>query len=79
MNEQAYAKQHRRSELSQLTSAALGDLITAAGYQLMGMHRKQDKVSALLHIEGFAVAAAIVADLKLVRLETIDTVLESAL
>lgn len=71
MNEELRAKQRRQSELSQLKSATLGDLITAAGYQLAGMHRKQDKVSALLHIEGYAVAGEIVADLGIVRLEPV--------
>jgi len=65
------ARRKRAVVLGQLTSRALSDLLTAAGYELTGLHRKQDKVQAILHLEGFAVMPEILADLGLARLEPV--------
>ena len=60
-------KRKRAAELGQLTSQALGKQLAAAGYRLTGRRRKQDKVSALLHLEGFPISPEIVTDLGLVK------------
>lgn len=70
MNEAYRAKSLRAAELNQdYTSEQLDDLLTAAGWQLTGRHRKQDKVQALLHLEGHKVQPEILAPLKLVQRE----------
>ena len=51
-----------------LTSLALGSQLAAAGWQLTKRCRKQDKVSALLHLEGFSTLPDILADLGLEKL-----------
>ena len=62
---------HRAAELGQLTSAGLSDLLTAAGWRLTGRNWKQDKVQAIMHLEGLAVQAEIVKSLGLVKLEPV--------
>lgn len=69
MNEESHAKRKREAELGQLTSAALSDLLTAAGWELTGLHRKQDRVQALLHLEGYAVQEEILGPLGMRPLE----------
>ncbi len=71
MSEARPTKSHRAAELGSLTSVALSDMLTAAGWTLAGMHRKQDKVQALLHLEGYDVLPEIVAQLGLVKLEPV--------
>lgn len=71
MNEEALAKWKRAAELGQLTSTALSDLLTAAGWRLAGRNWKQDKVQAILHLEGFEVQEEIVKDLGMERLDPV--------
>lgn len=60
----------RKATLNQnYTSEQLSDLLAAAGWELTGRKRKQDKVQAILHLEGYVVLPAIVDSLGLVQLE----------
>jgi hypothetical protein len=58
----------RQAELGALTSLALSSQLAAAGWRLTKRCRKQDKVSALLHLEGFPLLPDILADLGLEKL-----------
>lgn len=63
-------KYHRQCELNQnCTSDQLSDLLAAAGWELTGRKRKQDKVQAILHLEGYDVLPQILEPLGLVQLE----------
>ena len=71
MNEAYRAKMRRSAELGSLTSAALGDMLTAAGWKLTGRDRKQDRVQAILHLEKHEVQEAILKPLGMERLEPV--------
>ena len=71
MSKAYQTKSNRAAELGSLTSAALSDMLTAAGWTLTGMHRKQDKVQAILHLEGYDVLPEIVEQIGMVKLEMV--------
>lgn len=71
MNEEAQAKWKREAELDAMTSAALGDLLTAMGWAIGGRQNKANRRAAILHLEKHPVSQHVVDDLKLVRLEPV--------
>lgn len=71
MGNKSRVKQHRAAELGSLTSVALSDMLAAAGWTLAGMHRKQDKVQAILYLEGYDVLPEIVEQIGMERLEPV--------
>ena len=71
LNEEAHAKRRREAALDAMSSQALGDLLTAMGWGMRGRGNKANRRAAILHLEGHKVAACIVDELGLVRLEPV--------
>lgn len=64
-----WAAHRRQVELGQtFNSLELGKRLAAEGWQLTGRKRKQDKVQAILYLEGFPVDEVIFQSLGLVPL-----------
>lgn len=61
----------RQAQLGGFTSKQLGDMLTAKGYELRGRDRKQDRVLALMHLEGVEVNEKLMEPLQLTRLEPV--------
>ena len=59
----------RHGELCVLTSKQLGEMLTNKGYRLAQLNRKQDKVAALLFLEGWPVVQEVVAQIGIERLD----------
>lgn len=61
----------RQAQLGGFTSKQLGDLLTAKGYVLRGRDRKQDRVLALMHLEGIEVDEELLKSLQVTALEPV--------
>lgn len=56
---------HRQAELGGFKSVELAAMLRERGWRCGGRDRKQDRVMALMHLEGFKVDEGILAGLKL--------------
>jgi hypothetical protein len=63
------AQVQRHGELCLRTSKQLGEMLQAKGYQLTRLKRKQDKVAALLFLEGWPVVMDVIDQIGVERLD----------
>ena len=63
------ARVQRHGELCMMTSKALGEMLEKKGCRLTQLNRKQDKVAALLFLEGWPVVQAVVDQIGIERLD----------
>lgn len=61
----------RQAQLGAFTSKQLKDMLVAKGYELRGRDRKQDRVLALMHLEGVEVDEEILAQLQVTPLAAV--------
>ena len=59
----------RHGQLCMMTSKELGEMLAQKGYQLMRLQRKQDKVAALLFLEGWPAVMEVVEQIGLERVD----------
>lgn len=59
----------RHGELCLRTSQQLGEMLGQKGYRLTRLKRKQDKVAALLFLEGWPVVQEVVEQIGIERLD----------
>lgn len=67
MIDPAYHQRH--GELCMMTSQALGEMLAKRGYRLTLLKRKQDKVAALLFLEGWPAVKEVVEQIGIERLD----------